>query len=334
VSQLREADALDKIDEVYEELPRTRRELGYPPLVTPTSQIVGIQAVQNVLFGRYKMISGQVKDYAYGLYGKPPVAMDGKVRKKALKGYPRGDKPITCRAADMLEPELEKAREAVKDIARSERDVLIYALYPTTGLRFLKWKYGLEAPPPDVTPRTMEDVRREDELVEKARAGLLVEGHGDRHAKGPGTREFNVYVGGEYYSVEVEEVGGKPRIKAVGDTEPLVTKEQPSGRIGRRQREKEAAKAAAREARKEKEIQHAKHSDDGELIVVAPMPGMVLHYEVKEGDRVDVGDILVVLEAMKMQNTLTANVAGVVKSLKVPPGSSVEKDQVLLTISR
>ena len=105
VAQLREADALDRIEEVYAELPQVRKELGYPPLVTPTSQIVGIQAVQNVLFGRYKMISDQVKDYCYGLYGKPPVAIDPKVQKIVLKGYERGETPITCRAADILEPE-------------------------------------------------------------------------------------------------------------------------------------------------------------------------------------------------------------------------------------
>ena len=91
VSQLREAGALDRINEVYAELPKTRKELGSPPLVTPTSQIVGIQAVQNVLMGRYKMVSSQVKDYIYGLYGKPPADVDPKVQKLVLKGYERGD---------------------------------------------------------------------------------------------------------------------------------------------------------------------------------------------------------------------------------------------------
>lgn len=175
VTQLREADALDRIDEVYKELPRVRKELGYPPLVTPTSQIVGIQAVQNVLFGRYKMISGQVKDYVYGLYGKPPAPIDPEVQKIVLNGYERGETPITCRAADILEPELDKAKEATKGIARDIGDVLTYALYPTTGMRFLRWKYGLETPPPEVKPKTMEDVRREDELIAKAKAGKLVE---------------------------------------------------------------------------------------------------------------------------------------------------------------
>ena len=144
VAQLKEAKALDRLPEVYEEIPRTRKDMGYPPLVTPTSQIVGVQAVLNVLFGRYKMITQQVKDYFYGLYGRPPAPVNPEVQKLALKGYPRGETPIDCRAADVLEPEMEKAREATRGIARSRGDVLIYALYPQPGLEFLKRKYGLE----------------------------------------------------------------------------------------------------------------------------------------------------------------------------------------------
>ena len=174
VAQLREAGALDRINEVYEELPRVRKELGYPPLVTPTSQIVGIQAVQNVLFGRYKMISDQVKDYVYGLYGKPPAPVDPEVQKTVLAGYERGETPITCRAADLLEPELEKAREATKDVAKSIEDVLVYALFPNTGLSYLKWKYGLEPVPESVKPVSLEDVEKEEALVQLAREGKLI----------------------------------------------------------------------------------------------------------------------------------------------------------------
>ena len=144
VAQLKEAKALDRLPEVYEEIPRTRKDMGYPPLVTPTSQIVGVQAVLNVLFGRYKVITQQVKDYFYGLYGRPPAPVNPEVQKLALKGYPRGEEPIDCRAADVLEPEMEKAREATKGIAKDRGDVLIYALYPQVGLDFLKKKYGVE----------------------------------------------------------------------------------------------------------------------------------------------------------------------------------------------
>jgi len=175
VAQLREQNALDRINEVYKELPRVRKELGYPPLVTPTSQIVGVQAVNNVLVGRYKLISRQVQDYVYGLYGKPPAPIDPEIQEIVLKHYKRGKTPITCRAADMLEPELDKAKEAVKDFTQDIGDVLTAALYPITGLRFLKWKYGLETPPPELKPKTMEDIKREDELIAKVKTGKLVE---------------------------------------------------------------------------------------------------------------------------------------------------------------
>jgi len=179
VSQLRGLGALDRIEEVYQEIPKVRKELGYPPLVTPTSQIVGVQAVQNVIVGRYKLISTQVMNYVYGLYGKTPAPIDPEVQKIVLKYYKRGQTPVTCRPADLLEPELDKAREAVKDFTQDIGDVLINALYPLTGLRFLRWKYGLETPPPTVKPKTMEDVKREDELIAKAKAGKLVEKQGE-----------------------------------------------------------------------------------------------------------------------------------------------------------
>ena len=144
VSQLKQAKALHRIKEVYEEIPRTRKEMGYPPLVTPTSQIVGVQAVINVLAGRYKIISKEVKDYFFGLYGRPSTAVDKEIQKLALKGYERGDQPIDARPGDVLEPELPKAREALKGISDRMEDILIYALYPITGLEFIKKRQEAE----------------------------------------------------------------------------------------------------------------------------------------------------------------------------------------------
>lgn len=168
VSQLKENNALHRLDEVYKEVAVTRKELGMPPLVTPTSQIVGVQAVLNVLFGRYKMVTNEVKDLVYGLYGKTPIPVDPDIRKKILKGYKRGETPVTGRAADYLEPELDAAREKVGDLAKDDFDLLIYALYPTTGEQFLKWKYGLDEKPPEVKPKTLEDIRKEDEAMAAA----------------------------------------------------------------------------------------------------------------------------------------------------------------------
>jgi pyruvate carboxylase subunit B len=170
VSQLKQQKALHRIDEVYVELPKTRKDLGNPPLVTPTSQIVGVQAVLNVLFGRYKMVSMETQDYVYGLYGRPPVPISDEIKKLVLKGYKKGKEPITCRPADLIEPELGKAKEETKGLAKDLCDTLIYALYPKTGVEFLKWKYGLEPMPDKVKPKTLEDVKKEDEAIAKAKA--------------------------------------------------------------------------------------------------------------------------------------------------------------------
>jgi pyruvate carboxylase subunit B len=167
-------NALDRLAEVRQETARVRAELGYPPLVTPTSQIVGVQAVQNVLIGRYKLVSKEAREYISGGYGRPPAPIDPDIQKTILK-----DKvPITCRPADLLTPELEKAKEESKEFAKNIQDVLVYALFPTTGTRFLKYKYGIDKTIPDdwkppYAPKTLEEVKKEDELIAQVKAGKL-----------------------------------------------------------------------------------------------------------------------------------------------------------------
>ncbi|MBE9502210.1 MAG: pyruvate carboxylase subunit B [Dehalococcoidia bacterium] len=321
VSQLREADALDRLDECRAMTAKTRAELGYPPLVTPTSQIVGVQAVQNTLLGPYKFISKEVKDYCWGLYGKPPVPIDPEIQKMVLKGYERGEEPITCRAADMVEPELEKAREAAKDIAKDDKDMLTYALYPTTGMRFLRYKYGLdkEIPSdwkPPRAPKTMEEIKREDELIAKAKAGKLVEKvEKPAPAKGPGLRVYNVFVGDEYYQVEVEPTGGA-RISTMPANRPAAASAAPP---------KAAEPVAAKETK-------AASAVAVEGAVLAPMPGMIIRYEVEVGQQVKAGDTVVILEAMKMETTLPAPIDGTVKELRFKSGDRVVRDDVLAVI--
>ena len=220
VNQLREMDALDKIDDVYKELPRVRKDLGQIPLVTPTSQIVGVQTVNNVLHDtpeeRYKMITGQVKDLCYGLYGKTAVPINPELQKKALKGYPRGEKPITCRPAEILEPELEKAKAEIGDLAVDMDDLLIYVQFPVTGKKFLEWKYGHAEVPESVKPITMEAVKKQQELVKKAKAGELVERKADTPRNRNGVRTFNVFIDNEHFSVDVDPTGDAPVISAPG----------------------------------------------------------------------------------------------------------------------
>ncbi len=220
INQLREMGASDRLNDVFHALPQVRKEMGQVPLVTPTSQIVGIQAVNNVLFDtpeeRYKMISAQSKDLFFGLYGHTPVPVDPEIQKKALKGYPRGETPFAGRPAEILEPEMPKNYEDTKGLAKDIDDVLIYGMYPMTGKRFLNWKYGKEPVPPEVLPKTLEDCAKEAELVKKAKAGLLVEKpKKEVPPKGDAARQFNVFVDGDYFSVEVEAVGGAPMITGI-----------------------------------------------------------------------------------------------------------------------
>jgi len=135
LEQLREQKALHRLNEVLEEVPKVRKELGYPPLVTPTSQLVGIQAVLNVISGkRYSIVPKEIRDYVKGLYGKPPAPIDEKIKRKII-----GDEePITCRPADLLEPMLDKIPDDVKPYIESDEDRITYVLFPQTALEFFK----------------------------------------------------------------------------------------------------------------------------------------------------------------------------------------------------
>jgi pyruvate/oxaloacetate carboxyltransferase/biotin carboxyl carrier protein len=325
VNQLKELDALDRIHEVMEELPNTRRELGYPPLVTPTSQIVGIQAVMNVLFGRYERVTAETKGMAFGLYGKTPAPMDPEVQKKVLKGYDRGEMPTIKRPGEILEPEWDKAVADTKAIAKNEGDILIYALYPTTGMRFLKWKYGMEPIPADVKGKTLEQIKLEDDVyltLKRKNLFAKVKEYLDNlekplPEKGEALRTFNVFVDGEYFNVEVECTSGAPVISAVAPVAaPVAAAPRPAAA---------PAKPAAAPA--------ATALAAGEVPLRAPMPGMIINFSVAVGDQVKTGDPICVLEAMKMQNSLPAPASGTVKAINFEPGASVAKDAILLVIA-
>ncbi len=316
VNQLREMDALDKIGEVYKELPRVRKDLGQIPLVTPTSQIVGVQTVNNVLHDtedeRYKMITGQVKDLCYGLYGKTAVPINAEVQAKALKGYPRGEEPITCRPAEVLEPELDAAKAEVGDLAKDMDDLILYAQFPVTGKKFLEWKYGVSKAPADVMPITMDDVKAKDEIIAKAKAGELVEKKGDTPAKTDSLRTFNVFVDNEYFNVEVDPTGDQPVCVVPTAAAPAAPKAA-------------APKAAAA-------APAAAPADVDGTVLMAPMPGMIISYSVAVGDTVEEGQPICILEAMKMENALNAPCSGEVKAVNFGSGDTVAKGAVLAVI--
>jgi len=324
VNQLKQMGELKRLHDVFEELPRVRKDLGQVPLVTPTSQIVGTQTVNNVLFDkdgeRYTKVTEEVKDLCFGLYGKTPRPINPDVLKKVLKDYPRGNTPITVRPGEILEPELEKVKAEVKDLAKNIDDVLICALFPVTGKRFLKWKYNIEPVPKDVKPKTIEDVKREHELIEKALAGKLVEKSEKVTPEKPEhIRSFDVYVDGEYFKVEVNEHG---------DHHPQYTVKTPFVH-------KPIEKTAPVQKQTSKQTETSKvEMADGDMSIPAPMPGMIVSYQKKEGDAVKAGETVLIIEAMKMNNNVESPCAGVIKKIPHAAGDSVGKGDVLVVIGK
>lgn len=295
VNQLKQMDALDKLDEVFRMLPKVRKDLGMIPLVTPTSQIVGVQTVNNVLFdtyeGEYSRITEQVKDLCYGLYGKTTLPINEELRKKALKDYPRGEQHIECRPGSVLEDEMPAVKEGAKDLAKDIDDELIVALYPVTGKRFLKWKYGKEEIPADVKPKTMEEVKRDEDIVAKALSGQLTD-----KKVATDMQEMEVYVDGDKFTVAI-----------------------PTG------------KAPVR--RKKKERKAAVENTDSEGAMRAPIPGMIVEYKKKKGEEVKAGEVIVVVEAMKMMNNFEAKMDGVITEACFESGDAVAKNDVLFIVT-
>ncbi|HSW58244.1 MAG TPA: sodium-extruding oxaloacetate decarboxylase subunit alpha [Dehalococcoidales bacterium] len=271
ISQLKEQNALNRLEEVWKEVPRVRAELGYPPLVTPTSQLVGTQAVLNVLSGgRYKKVTKETRDYLLGYYGKAPGEIDPDIQKMVI-----GDStPITQRPADLLAPEVDKIREEVKKMGllRKEEDVLTYALYPQVALKFLRG----EAKEESIKPAPVVAAPQPSETS----AAVF-------------PNEFTVDVDGEVFNVKITSVLGT----AVEVEKPRNTK-------------KEVAKGS----------------------IVSPMSGMVLSIKVKIGEKVKEGDLVAVIEAMKMQNEIHSTLNGVVKSIMTFEGEVVSTGNVLVVV--
>jgi pyruvate carboxylase subunit B len=267
VSQLREQNALDKINEVLEEVPRVRADLGYPPLVTPTSQLVAIQAVLNVLAGkRYQRVTQEVKDYLLGSYGRPPGEINAEVRKQVIGE----ERPIEVRPADLIPPELGKMQaEGHKlGILHQEEDLITYALYPQVAVKFLRGELKEETLP--------STVRKKAPVSPAADFPL----------------EFSVDVDGEVFNVKVSSVQGKT-IEVEKKSQP---KKLPAG------------------------------------AVVSSIQGMILAVKVKVGDRVKEGDQLMTIEAMKMQNPVVAPHSGIVKEILTYQGEVVNAGDVLLVV--
>jgi len=288
IFQLEQQGIADKYNEVLEETARVREELGYPPLVTPTSQVVGVQAVLNVKFGRYKVIPKETKDYCRGLYGKPPAPIKKEIMEIVL-GKDWEDKVITCRPADLLEPMYKKRRDELEDMGllRKEEDVLTYAIYPEVGLKFLKGEAkpeftSKELPLPITHPLSKLLIKSifpeitDEELESMGKGGV------------PGAipTEFDVEVDGEIYEVKLTPKGysvAQPaeKKKVEGGVEAGMQGTILKIKVKQGQKVKEGDVVALLEAMKmENEIK-------------APKSGTIKEIFVKEGDEVKPDDYVV-----------------------------------------
>ena len=286
-SQLRDQQATDKLSEVLEEIPRVREDLGNIALVTPTSQIVGTQAVINVLTGeRYKSITKETAGILKGEYGATPSPMNKELQAKVLDGAD----PITCRPADLLYPEMKRLTEELREIAKTEDikletgerevdDVLTYALFPEIGLKFLKNRDN---------PDAFEPVPTGEELT----YAPVSKSEGDAEV-------YTVNVNGESFVVQVSEGGDVSNIAPVANSAAIST---PA-------------------------------SNTNAEPLNSPLSGNIFKINVAVGQSVVEGDVLIILEAMKMETEVVASKSGVVQSIDTAEGSSVSVGDVLLTLA-
>jgi pyruvate carboxylase subunit B len=301
-NQLRDQNALDRMEEVMNEVPRVRKDFGYPPLVTPSSQIVGTQATLNVLTGeRYKVVTSETKNYLKGLYGKPPSPVDEDIKKKIL-----GDEEsVTVRPAKLLEPELEPARRELGDKARSEEDVLSYVLFPKIFLEFAELREkGFPAEEPKVS---IQETKTEGSQLAPSEFMIHIHGEayhikvGGKGHKSEGKRPYFLYVDDQLVEVFVE-----PLVEVIPTDE---------GKID--------FKATGLSIRPKAQL-------PGD--VTTAMPGTVVKIKAKKGDAVKAGDTVLIIEAMKMENEVHTPVDGVVEQIFVSEGDMVNPDEVLVRI--
>ena len=300
ISQLREAGSIDRLDEVLEDIPLTRKELGYPPLVTPMSQMVGSQAVSNVLFGRYKMVSSQMKEYLTGMYGRPPSQVDSQIKDQIFESNDTAKiKTINERPGNLIEPELKQATKEVENITTDIDDILIYALYPTTGMKFLRVKHGIDVQKNDLALNADGDSSGKHEITSTGSQEVPV--------KSLKARSFNVFIDDTFYKVEIDPIDQNVVSISDGIPNPKVPRDPKPTLNG------------------------SSTNSDGEL--KSPMPGVILKYLVEVDQQVNQGDPIAVLEAMKMENTLPSPKDGRIQSLTVEPGQTVVKGDLLAIIT-
>ena len=292
-NQLREQGAADKMDAVLEEIPRVREDLGLIPLVTPTSQIVGTQAVLNVLTGeRYKSITKETRGILRGEYGATPAPMNAELQQRVLED---GEEAITCRPADLLSPEMDKLTEELETLANEKSldlaeavvdDVLTYALFPQIGLKFIENRDNPDAFEP--APGSEPEPAAAPAAAAPAAAG--------------GSEAYTVTVNGTSYAVTVS---------AGGEVQSVAPAAAPA-----------AAPTAA----------PAPAPAAGGHDITAPLAGNIFKILVSPGQAVNDGDVVMIMEAMKMETEIRATQGGSVSAIHVKEGDAVQVGNVLLTL--
>jgi len=298
IFQLEEQGANEKYREILIETARVREELGYPPLVTPTSQVVGVQSVMNVLHGRYKVITKETKDYCKGMYGKSPAPIKPEIMKKVL-GPKWRDEVIDCRPSDLLEPMWEKRKSELKDhdVEMTDENIMTYALYPQVGLKFLLGKAKAEFTSDELPLPIDHDLTRgmvRQSFPEHKQIWIETEPPDSRSVTAKIPTEFEVEVDGEPFEVKVNPIGGY----LVSGTS-------------------EEAKVATK---------------DMEGSVKANMQGTILSIKVEKGNKIKEGHVIATIEAMKMEQEIKSDVAGEVKKIFVNEGDSVASGDILIQV--
>ncbi|WP_018984551.1 sodium-extruding oxaloacetate decarboxylase subunit alpha [Salinimonas chungwhensis] len=299
-NQLKEQGAQDKFDEVLKEIPRVREDLGYIPLVTPTSQIVGTQSVLNVLTGeRYKSITKETAGVLRGEYGATAAPVNEDLQQRVLDG----DDPVTCRPADNIAPEMDSLTDELQELASAKSftladdkvdDVLTYALFPQIGLKFLQNRGNPDAFEPAPTADSEKTVSTASETKQKAASASS------------SSSSYDVAVEGKVYRVEVAASG------TLKNVEP-------------------AAKAKSADSKDAVEDSKEQSAGNGEIIE-APLSGNVFKVLVAEGDNVEDGDVVIILEAMKMETEIRSAFAGTVSRILTKEGDAVSSGQPLIEL--
>jgi pyruvate carboxylase subunit B len=297
-NQLKEQGALDKMDDVLAEIPKVREDMGFPPLVTPSSQIVGTQATLNILSGeRYKTVTAETRNIVKGLYGKTPAPLSEELKKKVLGN----EEPITCRPADMLEPEMPKAKEESKEFMKFETDVISYAIFGAVAKEYF-------------------EQRNSDNLQPEPLLAIS----DDEGCNGTVPNEFSITVHGETYDIKIEGAGHKSQ-----DVRPFFVRVD--GDL------KEVFVEAEYDESQSNEQTTTKKSKKGKLPqatqpghISAPMPGTLTKIKVAVGDSVKKGDTVAVVEAMKMENEVHATLDGTVEEIFAAEGMQVTSDDAIL----